>query len=25
MAGQVDKGVARALLAYGTFYRGAKT
>jgi len=25
MAGQLDKGVARALLAYGTFYRGAKT
>jgi len=24
MAGQVDKGVARALVSYGTFYRSAK-
>jgi len=25
IAGEVDKGVARALAAYGTFYRSAKT
>src|SRR5439155_27335354 len=25
IAGEVDKGVARALAAYGTFYRTAKT